>query len=783
MGNKINNLYEFGEFQLDTQERVLIRQNETIILAPKVFDTLEVLLKSDGKIVSKDDLMDEIWADSFVEEGNLTQNIYVLRQTLGKDFIETIPRRGYRFSVDVNVVELEKVSGKKETNEKQVFENDKNLSEIMVATKTKTYLSEEIIEDSSEAIQTETLQSSLPANKRSNRLLIGLGILAVSAISAIAFWAWNSSTTNALESSSNRPEFRAATDTGNVLNSAISPNGNFLALIKKERNLDNSLWLKDVKLDQEVRLDFPENLNATFVSFSENGENIYIYSRPGSNQAGEIHIIDRFGGNLRLIAKDVWSAFGLSGGDKFLSFIRVNPAANDSHLIVKNLETDEEKTLATEHFPEEFASVLSYPVFSSNDKKILAVSEQSRKFTSNLLEIDVETGTTKKIETSGLKEISQAAYKNEDEIILIAQEERKPPQIYKLFISSGKLEQITDGVDSYVRFSLAENGQTLSAIKSKLFSNLWFIPDADTKKAKQITFGNGKIDGIYGLNTLPDGEIIYVSVAEKQSDFWTADPETGELRQLTKNEGEINEHPFVSRENRYIYFDSLRNGDRNVYRMDFDGQNVTKITSDENAVDLFPVASNDEARLYFIRQEKGVSAIWKKDLPDGKPEKLEISEKAIPVGFLKISPDSKYLLFRQGIKNKSESPAKTYQVGIISLENPTDDLKFVEIPSGNLVVRWSQTGDAVDYFAQTDSSVEIWRKNIFKPENKEKIAELPNMRIFNFSWFSNGKDLVVTEGKFMDDVVLIQKFLNRNAGSLVCDFLYNLRHAGRLRSV
>ncbi len=760
MSNEINNLYEFGEFRLDTKERVLIRQNETIILAPKVFDTLEVLIKSDGRIVSKDDLMDKIWSDSFVEEGNLTQNIYVLRQTLGKDFIETIPRRGYRFSVDVNVVELEKVSDKTKINGEQVFENDKNLSEILVATKTKTYLREEIIEDSSEAIQTETLQSSLPANKSSYRLLIGfaIGVLAVSAISAIAFWTWNTPTTNALESSSNRPEFQAATDTGNVLNSAISPNGNFLALIKKEKNLDNSLWLKDVKLKQEVRLDFPENLNATFVSFSENGENIYIYSRPGSNQAGEIHIIDRFGGNLRLIAKNVWSAFGLSGGDKFLSFIRVNPATNDSYLIVKNLETDEEKILATQHFPEGFATVFSFPVFSSNGKKILVVSEQSRKFSSNLLEVDVETGTAKKIETSELKEISQAVYKNENEIILIAKEEKKSPQIYKLFTSSGKLEQITDGVDSYVRFSLAENGQTLSAIKSKLFTNLWFIPDADTKKAKQITFGNGKIDGIYGLNTLPDGEIIYVSVADNQRDFWTADPETGELRQLTKNEGEINEHPFVSRKNRYIYFDSLRNGNRNVYRMDFDGQNVKKITSDENVVDLFPVASKDETQLYFVRQTKGVAAIWKKDLPDGKPEKLEISEKAIPVGFLKISPDGKFLMFRQGIKDKSDSPAKTYQVGIIPIEEAENDPTFVEIPSGNLVVRWSQTSDAVDYFAQTDSSVEIWRKNIFKPENKEKVAELPNMRIFNFSWFPNGKDLVVSEGKFMDNAVLVRNF-------------------------
>ena len=147
MSNEINNLYEFGEFRLDTKERVLIHENETIILAPKVFDTLEVLIKSDGKIVSKDDLMNEIWADSFVEEGNLTQNIYVLRQTLGKEFIETIPRRGYRFAADVKTVEIAKAFSRESDNGNAVSNKGGDVTEFLVAKKTKTFINEEYIEE------------------------------------------------------------------------------------------------------------------------------------------------------------------------------------------------------------------------------------------------------------------------------------------------------------------------------------------------------------------------------------------------------------------------------------------------------------------------------------------------------------------------------------------------------------------------------------------------------------------------------------------------------------
>jgi DNA-binding winged helix-turn-helix (wHTH) protein/TolB-like protein/Tfp pilus assembly protein PilF len=102
-------LYEFGPFRLDLTERLLLREDEPVPLTPVVFETLVVLVQRRGHLVERDELLKTLWPDSFVEEGNLTNNISTLRKTLGESkgnpqYIETVPKRGYRFIADVREV-------------------------------------------------------------------------------------------------------------------------------------------------------------------------------------------------------------------------------------------------------------------------------------------------------------------------------------------------------------------------------------------------------------------------------------------------------------------------------------------------------------------------------------------------------------------------------------------------------------------------------------------------------------------------------------------------------
>lgn len=108
-------LYEFGPFQLDPTERRLLQDGKPVPLTPKAFQTLLVLVQNQSRVVEKEDLLKKVWPDTYVEEATLAQNVFTLRKQLGNDrseavYIETVPKRGYRFVAPVKLIEPE--SGK-----------------------------------------------------------------------------------------------------------------------------------------------------------------------------------------------------------------------------------------------------------------------------------------------------------------------------------------------------------------------------------------------------------------------------------------------------------------------------------------------------------------------------------------------------------------------------------------------------------------------------------------------------------------------------------------------
>lgn len=116
MNGEGKHFYQFKSFRLDVAERQLLHDNLPVSLTPKAFDVLAVLVERGGHLVEKDEFLRIVWEDSFVEESTVARTVHTLRRVLGEDdenkFIETVPKKGYRF-----VAEVDKVAEAKETLE------------------------------------------------------------------------------------------------------------------------------------------------------------------------------------------------------------------------------------------------------------------------------------------------------------------------------------------------------------------------------------------------------------------------------------------------------------------------------------------------------------------------------------------------------------------------------------------------------------------------------------------------------------------------------------------
>lgn len=128
MSKRARHLYEFGPYRLDTAEQLLLRDGKPVALTPKAFETLVALVERSGHLIEKEELMKVVWADACVEESNLTNNVAAIRKLLGRgksgrNYIETVPKRGYRFTAPVKELPAEALLVEKGTLTRVVTED------------------------------------------------------------------------------------------------------------------------------------------------------------------------------------------------------------------------------------------------------------------------------------------------------------------------------------------------------------------------------------------------------------------------------------------------------------------------------------------------------------------------------------------------------------------------------------------------------------------------------------------------------------------------------------
>ena len=755
MTNKSSTLYQFGDYLLDGEKRVLWRGEELVSLPPKVFDTLFVLVERQGDVVSKDEIFETVWADSFVEENNLSQNIFTLRRALdGKSkesLIETVPRKGFRITEKVHIVD--NLQRSLSPSSAKHFETSGN-REIIIATETETRVIEEVeIEDlevvgGKPALGLEDNRSFFGRNRRWTTPVFGLLLLSVVAFGAYAFY--NNAESNSFGISLEKMSIEPLVNTEDINFPVISPDGKLAAYLKGSDD-QQILQLKDIAQNSVTDIKIEGNSKPGFLCFSPDGKWIYFREQKTVNSPASIYKVSYLGGISELIAEDVWSYFSFSPNGKQIAFFRRTPNKTRFDLIAKNLVDKTEHVITSQFDPFKFF-LFSYPTWSPDGKNIAAVVRDLNRATSKLLVIDIATRSHKIVSTPKLIALRQLVWFAKDKIIAIARQKQQTPQLHSIFYPSGQSRPITKDTQTYRDLSVSRDGKKIVARTVNVVSNIWILPNGNSKNARQLTEGNFGRDGIFGIHWMKDGKILYVSRIDRRRDLWTVNPQDKSRDQLTRDVGKANQTPSVSADGKHIYFNSDRSGKMKIWRINSNGENPIQITSAEKEQELFPSISPDGKWLYFIKRSKNSAAIWRKSLADKKEEQIFQPQKfSIENRFISLSPDGNYLAFHfisDGKPNETNGDSKVQKrIGIFNLQNRSDFTSFNIKTNGNSI-HWTSDGKSFDYVENTSTGSRIFRKSV-KNKNAPPslVLETPNESIRNFAWSADGENLAIAKGK------------------------------------
>lgn len=718
MSMETKRFYEFGNFRVDLREKSLMQDGEIVPLTPKVFDTLQLLIENAGRRLEKDELMQKIWHDRFVEETNLTFNIKMLRKALGDSarhsrFIKTFPRRGYGFIAQVREIVEEKESGN--ARFLRIPRVDKPLAEP----------------GSDEP-------RLFPHFGRVQYLSFAvLMLIVIGGLNSFSSY-FNSGVSHADGAPILSAPFRAEklSSDGNSKQVAMSPDGKYVVYTGAVDGRQ-SLWLRNLEDSTNVQF-LPPSDNIYFgLTFSNSGEFLYFSAGTQDRQSPiSIYRISIFDRILTKLTDGTQGWISLSPNDKQIAFIRTD-GKSPRALIVADINGGNETTVAERYEPYEFSAHSWSP-----DGKTIAFaaghSENGAK-EHGLFEVDLANGTERELTPHNFFNISDLVWLPHSSLLFTAKENLSDDaRIWQLSINAGETEPITNELNSFRRIAINRNGDKMIASRVIGDFSLWLGRLDDPAAPKPLSMAQG------GLTFTPGGKIVYASSVDGDSDIWTMNADGTDQRQLT-TDSNADFRPVASPDGHYIFFSSNRSGEIHVWRMNSDGTNQIKLTRQEGGYPVF-VSPGGKQLLYQssirknLRQvslESGVESQYLEKSPDSPS----------------FSHDGNFLAYFTGDENKVRNRIDVVSAGSGEVQK---SFRFVNEGAYPMKLAWLNDGTTLAYVVcDTDGKRIAWLQRL-GDENPRLLMNLGSEHVADLSFSPDGKSFSFIRGSWKHDAVLLE---------------------------
>jgi Tol biopolymer transport system component/DNA-binding winged helix-turn-helix (wHTH) protein len=562
--------YKFGEFLLDPKSRALLRNGKPIVVTGKAWDTLEILVQNQGRVLSKDELLSRLWPGTVVEEANLTQAVFTLRKLLGDNskspcYIVTIPSRGYQFVAPV---------------------------EEMV---TSSYVS-----------ATSPAPPS-PINKSRNRIVLITGAFAAGAGLLLAsIWALT-----VIRRTVQKPIASPATATlGQADMPAISPDGKEIAYqLRSEDDKQQSIYVKLIGTDSELPLTNSASEDCC-PQWSPDGRYIS-FLRTGNGSSGYF-IVSALGGPARQVLQakpDKYTRFDClySGPEWFrdgrhLAVVQTTRAQASAaeqtvYIVSLDIDTGAQQVLTT---PPRGARGDTKPALSPDGETLAFI----RQVADGMADIGLLRLRDRRLRvlTHGASFGRIAWTPDSRELIADGLVEGRGG-LWRIPIKDGIPRPLTLSAESIGSPSVARSGNRMAYVSFTGNMNVWHLNiNTDVRTSRPISATN------------PMRLIAFDSRSPGNPDIFVVPAGGGAVRRITTSPFE-DVVPSWSRDGKWIYFASDRSGNLQIWKVpaatgELPSAPAIRVTREGG----FNAVESEDGRYLYFAQGRGKPGVWRRPL-------------------------------------------------------------------------------------------------------------------------------------------------------------------------